>query len=297
MGAQVPRDPPVSTSKAQLPVPGAARHSRLGLYVVLAYGLSWAWLLPLALTGSTVEPGRGWPTHFPALLGPMVAALLVAARAGELRGLVSRMVRVRVGPGWWLVALSPLGLLLLGLLTTGLTGDPLPRYADFAAMSGLPSVWGPVLVGAVIVVVNGFGEETGWRGFALPALQRRFDPLTAMLVLAVIWAGWHAPMFLVLTSFRDFGPAVAVGWLLGLVAGSIVLGWLYNRTGSIAVVAVWHGLFNVVSGTAAASGTQAAVVSAAVMVWATLLVGLELVARRRGRPSVLGPVAAGEQRR
>jgi len=110
MGAQVPRDPPVSTSKAQLPVPGAARHSRLGLYVVLAYGLSWAWLLPLALTGSTIEPGRGWPTHFPALLGPMVAALLVAARAGELRGLVSRMVRVRVGPGWWLVALSPLGL-------------------------------------------------------------------------------------------------------------------------------------------------------------------------------------------
>jgi uncharacterized protein len=268
----------------------AGRPRSVGPFVLLAYGLTWAWVLPIVLTGGLVEPGRGWPTHFPSLLGPMVAALLVAARFGELCALVSRMARVRVHPGWWLVALSPLGLALVGLLVTALSGGSLPRFADFGVMSGLWAAWGPVLVGVVIVLVNGFGEETGWRGYALPALQRRFGPLTAMLVLAVIWAGWHAPLFLVLTSFRDFGPAITVGWVLGLVAGSIVLGWLYNRTGSIAVVAVWHGLFNIVSGTAAATGLLAAVVSTGVMVWALVLVGLEVAARRRGKPTVLGPM-------
>jgi membrane protease YdiL (CAAX protease family) len=277
------------TSPSTKPPPSlASTRAALFWYIGLAYALSWLWLLPLASTGAVVVPGGGWPTHFPALLGPMIAAMLVAARAGELRDLLSRMVRVRVGVRWWLVAVSPLGLLVIGLLVTALAGGRLPGYPDFGVMSGLPSVWGPVLVAAVLVLVNGFGEETGWRGFALPALQRRLRPLPATLVVAVIWAGWHLPMFLVLAAFRGFGVATAVGWLLGLVAGSVVLGWMYDRTRSIAVVAVWHGLFNVVSGTAAGTGTTAAVVSAAVMVWAAVLVGAELTARRRGRPGVFG---------
>ena len=76
-----------------------------------------------------------------------------------------------------------------------------------------------------------------WRGFALPLLQRRFSPLTAMLVVAVLWAGWHLPMFLVVNNFRSFSVGTVVGWLFGLTAGSIVLGWLYNRSGgSVALV-------------------------------------------------------------
>src|ERR1700712_5737404 len=226
-------------------------------YVLLAYGFSWLWLLPLVVTGLVVQQGQGWPTHFPALIGPMVAAILVAARTGTLRRLLRSMVRVRVPWRWWAWALSPLVLLAIGLVTEMATGAQLPQPADFAQMSGLPSAIG---VGGVLVLVlvMGFGEETGWRGFALPLLQRRFSPLTAMLVLAVIWAGWHLPMFLVVNSFRGFSVGTSVGWLLGLTAGSIVLGWLYNRSGgSVALVAVWHAGFNMVSATAAASGLVA----------------------------------------
>ena len=161
-------------------------------------------------------------------------------------------------------------------------------------MSGLPSVIGVGGVLVLVLLVNGFGEETGWRGFALPLLQRRFSPLTAMLVLAVIWAGWHLPMFLVVDNFRGFSAGTVVGWLLGLTAGSIVLGWLYNRSGgSVALVAVWHACFNMVSATAAGSGLVAAIVTTIVMVQAVVLVVAELVARRQGRPSVLGPRTSG----
>src|SRR4051812_36741589 len=80
-------------------------------YFLLAWLLSWMWLIPLALGGRVVDPGGGWPTHFPALLGPALAALIVSAAAGG-RAAVARLGRavclVRVPARWWLVALSPL---------------------------------------------------------------------------------------------------------------------------------------------------------------------------------------------
>lgn len=260
-------------------------------FTLLAYALTWAWLLPMALSGGVAEPGSGWPTHFPALLGPMIAAVLVAAFSGRLRSLLADMGRFAVAPRWWLAALSPLLVLGLILLAAAVTGATLPPPAAWGVFAGIPSTWGPVGVVLVLVLVNGFGEETGWRGFALPALQRRFSPLTSMLLLTLIWGAWHAPMFVVVSTMRGFGTVTVIGWLVGLASGSVVLGWMRNRSGSIAVVAVWHGLFNVVSGTAAADGLLAAVSTTLVMVAAVVLVGAELLARRRGRPTVLGPAA------
>lgn len=281
----------ISSPADAAPVPDRGRG--LLAYMVLAYGLSWAWLVPLGVGGLVVLQGQGWPTHFPALLGPMVAALVVAAVTGTLRPLLRSMLRVRVPLRWWAVALSPLALLAIALLADVMTGSELPAPAAFAEMSGLPSAIGVVGVALAVLLVNGFGEETGWRGFALPLLQRRFSPLTAMLVLAVIWAGWHLPMFFVVNSFRSFSAGTVVGWLLGLTAGSIVLGWLYNRSGgSVALVAIWHAGFNMVSATAAATGLLAAIVTTVVMMQAVVLVVAELVARHHGRPTVLGPLPA-----
>ncbi len=277
---------------------GPRRGAAVLAYIALAYGLSWAWLLPMVASGATAEPGSGWPTHFPALVGPLVAAVVVATVTGRLRPLVAGVVRVRVGVRWWLMALSPLGIGAVAAAVGYLATGSLPAPAGLGVFAGISALAGPAGVAAVLVVVNGFGEETGWRGYLLPALQRRFRPLTAMLLLAPIWALWHAPMFAVVSTFRGFGAGTLVGWFLGLVCGSVVLGWLYNRTGSIAIVAVWHGLFNVVSGTAAAAGLIAAVSSTVVMVLAVGLIGAEVLATRRGRATVLGPpVGHTEQRR
>ena len=76
------------TSKADLPISIPARSGRgrsghkpgVATFFVLAYALSWACLIPLVVTGSVVTAGTGWPTHFPALLGPLVAAVVVTAR-------------------------------------------------------------------------------------------------------------------------------------------------------------------------------------------------------------------------
>jgi hypothetical protein len=130
-------------------------------YVLLAYGLSWAWLVPLAMTGLVVLQGQGWPTHFPALIGPMVAAILVAARTGTLRRLLLTMVRVRVALRWWVGAVSPLVLLGIGLVAEMIAGAQLPQPTDFAQMTGLPSVIGVGGVVVLVMLVNGSGRKPG----------------------------------------------------------------------------------------------------------------------------------------
>jgi uncharacterized protein len=75
----------------------------LMVFFVLAYALSWSWAIPLAAAHMVVRDGVGWPTHFPALLGPAIAAVVVTAwtmsRPG-VRDLPARLARWRVPLRW-----------------------------------------------------------------------------------------------------------------------------------------------------------------------------------------------------
>ena len=109
-------------------------------FFVLAYMISWAWLITLALGDQTVEQGRGWPTHLPALMGPMLAAIIVTAvvyGATGLRDLGRRVVRWRVGWRWWLVAVSPVLMLPIALLIGRVAGAAVPSTGDFANFTGV----------------------------------------------------------------------------------------------------------------------------------------------------------------
>lgn len=276
--------------------PGSGRVHRVPPVVwffLLTYALSWGWLLPIAVSGGVVVAGRGWPTHFPALLGPLFAACAVTIWHDGRRGLVDlvrRMSRLRARARWWLFAVSPLVILVMVLIIDAATGRPLPAYGGFAVFSGLPSRWGVLGVAAGVLLVNGFGEETGWRGYALPALQRHRSPLVATIIVSGFWAVWHGPMFVVVNTFRSFNLPILSGWIIGLMSGAIVLTWLYNRSGGcILLVAVWHATYNLISGTAAAQGLLAAASTTLVIALALTLVVLEIRAIRAGRRSVLGP--------
>jgi len=267
------------------------RHPLLA-FVVLAYGLSWSWWIPMALHGDRVGPGH-WPTHFPGLVGPMLAAFLVTGivdgRAG-VTTLARSMARWRVGALWFLIALaSPFlffGLTALALILTGHAG---PSLGDFGLYPGLP----PMPAGAAFglaLVVNGFGEETGWRGFALPLLSRGRSTIVASLLTSAIWAGWHAPLFFILEGYRGFGPGTLVGFFFGLACGAVVLTQIFNRTGgSVLAAALWHTSYNMVSSTAAARGAYAASVTTIIILWALVLVIVELASRHHRR-SLLEPL-------
>jgi membrane protease YdiL (CAAX protease family) len=262
------------------PLTAACRRD-LVTFVVLAYALSWGWLIPWAATGHTVREGVGWPTHFPSLLGPMVAAMAVTAwRSGRpgLRRLAQGMVRWRIGWRWWIVATSPLLAVLLlwpVLMALGLA----PAAGDLRRYNGLP-VLNVVWVLLLVIVVNGLGEETGWRGYLLPRLETRLGPLRATVVVSLVWAGWHIPQFFYLHSLRGFSPLMIPVWGYGLFCGAVIMTWLFNRTGgSILAVAVFHGTYNLSNGTLAASAHSGLL---SIVTW-VLVVGFAIVLLRAER--------------
>lgn len=265
------------------------RRNPLVSFFVLTYGLSWAYWIPLALAGVRTAPGSS-TTHEPGLLGPALAALIVTGLTEGRAGIVAfakRFVLVSRPTSRFLIySLSPLMFLGLAIVVAIVLRAPLPPWSEFAIYSGLPPLRLPAVL-LLVLLFNGFGEEAGWRGFALEPLQRRFGPVGGTLILAGLWAGWHTPAFFVVETYRAMTvPMIIGGFGLGICAGAIVLSRIAQRTdGSVLAAALWHALYNMTSATAASRGVIAAVTTTCVMVWATVLVIGE--ARRRTHPSGL----------
>ncbi len=243
---------------------------RAVVFTVLAYAWSWSCWLPLIATGSTVTAGVGWPTHLPGLAGPAVAAVLTTYLFDGGPGLVAlgrRVVRWRLPLRVWLVV--P-GTAAVAVACAVLAPGASPSTAAWARYTGAPA-GGLVEVVVLVLVVNGLGEETGWRGFLADALLPRLGLRGTSLAVAVVWGLWHLPLFFCVDTFEDLGVLTA-GWAVGLLAGSVVLTALYaGGRGSVLLVAMWHTVYNLGSATDAARGLPAAVTSTLVMVAAVVL--------------------------
>jgi membrane protease YdiL (CAAX protease family) len=182
------------------------------------------------------------------------------------------MMRWRIGSGWLVFSIaSPIVVYLAAAAAARIALGSWPNWADLSRFGGLPNL-GILPVWLLLVLIDGFGEEVGWRGFALPHLRKKRTLLASALVLAVPWALWHVPLFFFIETYRQLGLVMLPGFVLGLVAGSIVFAWLYEQTGgSILAVALWHGSFNLVSATVGARGIPAAAVTSAVMICAVAI--------------------------
>jgi membrane protease YdiL (CAAX protease family) len=135
-----------------------------------------------------------------------------------------------------------------------------------------------------ITLAAAAGEEVGWRGYALPQLQRRFSPLSATLILAGLWWLWHLQFFVTESAL---GPGYLT-YLVEVGSVAIVLTWLYNRSGgSILLVAIWHAIYNFVSVTPAVT----VLLVALIVVQGLLLAILELRAQRRAGSVLTGHVS------
>jgi membrane protease YdiL (CAAX protease family) len=129
------------------------------------------------------------------------------------------------GAGWiWFAVLIPTVIWLFSFGTStliGITAQPM-----WAALAALP----------VIYLVK-YGEEVGWRGYALPFLLKRFNPITASLVLGIIWTFFHAALYWQRPAFGLLTSVV-------IVLLSIVLAWMFINTSSILPGTLLHAIFN-----------------------------------------------------
>lgn len=245
-------------------------------YFTLAVAISWTLWLPAVATA------QGWwavriPTwwHYTGALGPVSAAFIVAMASNGRSGVLAILTQYassRLRPGWLLFVTGNLvALLVLALVAARLAEGQWPTYDAFARTDNLPGA-GLLATFLLHLLTFGIGEETGWRGFALPHLQESRTALRATGLLFLAWALWHVPTVFENPSFRDMSAATTAGWLIGLAMGAVFLTWLYNSTqASLLTLILWHGLFNTVTASEADSGVIAAVVTAGVMVTALVV--------------------------
>lgn len=180
--------------------------------------LSWGYWVTLLASGLRVGSGRvgsGSVAHFPGLLGPMFAAVAVTAVVGGRAGLQELGARmIRLGRRWslnLLLALSPLALGALACAVLPLMGKPLPSLSAFLQVPGVSGHWPRLAVVAAVVVVTGFDEETGWRGFLTERLLLSQSRLRSTLAVALLWALWHLPLFWLNSSMAALSELTLLG--------------------------------------------------------------------------------------
>jgi membrane protease YdiL (CAAX protease family) len=217
----------------------------------LAYGISWLAWSPLWLPVFGFELLPILPHHHAlGAVGPIAAAFFVSAaqlNGGGPKDLLARMVAWRGRLVWIVVGLiGPLAVFLLASSVAAMfVGGPNPlgglgRSAEFPR-------FGAVTFLLYNLLSFGYGEEVGWRGFALPRLQAQRSALGATVLLSIAWALWHIPLFLYRPGYMSMGPTGAAAWFLSLLTGGVLLTWLYNESrGSLLVVALFHAAVDVV---------------------------------------------------
>jgi membrane protease YdiL (CAAX protease family) len=164
---------------------------------------------------------------------PAISAFIVITRRHGFAGLWSyfrRVLRWKIHIKWYLIVL---------------VGFPIFYAIDkaiFVAVGGSASPypvdpWYLVIIPALFSVITNPApvEEFGWRGFALPLLQRRFSALGSSLILGTIWGFWHFPAFLLI------GPPYTLNlfplYLIQAISLTIIMTALYNATGGNVLIA------------------------------------------------------------
>lgn len=192
------------------------------VFVIVAFLISWfPWYIY----------GKGFLVFGPSIAG-IITIAIISGKSG-LRDMTKRALHWRVGSLWWTIALFFSGLLLLisiGINT--ILGYHLPDFTFFKAGWYLAPVF------FLMTIVGGpLGEELGWRGFALPYLQRKWNPMVASIIIGTVWGLWHLPLFFQAGSLHyQLGIAFLPVFMLGEITLSSIMTWIYNKSrGSLLV--------------------------------------------------------------
>ncbi|HEX2911802.1 MAG TPA: type II CAAX endopeptidase family protein [Chloroflexia bacterium] len=198
------------------------QHPVICLFVI-AYAISWS------IWGCEIFWGIKIPGFF-ALAGSSISALIVAFLSGGpsgLKQLGSRMIRWKVGVQWYLLAIFIIPAVCM--ITLGINGlvniNEMPKIENLALAI-------PMLLSNILL--HFFSEEVGWRGFALPRLKTRYNPLVASLILGFFWGCWHIPYWFIPGSFQTSLPFV--GFLALIMAQTVLMTWVSKDSAFLGVV-------------------------------------------------------------
>jgi uncharacterized protein len=243
---------------------------QLPIFFFLAFAMTWTVQIPVYLYAHTHGYGVTNEANFfhgmdllagtldPAFLpwfllltfsfGPTVAGISVTALFKGKKGLsslFSYLIKVRTPLKWVIIIFAiPLGVQLIGLGLGYVMSGFQPIQYHFLVPLGFA-----IPFALYMIIFTGLAEELGWRGYALPELQKTYTAEKASWILGILWGLWHIPSNMFMIYLRgELTVSMAVGMLLGLTFGivgwTIVLTWIYNNTQSLFWIVILHGYWN-----------------------------------------------------
>jgi membrane protease YdiL (CAAX protease family) len=208
-------------------------------FFALTFAVTWAFFGAAVIVSRGPHAELSGALVFAGTMMPALVALVMSSRSeGGMAAIFARLGRWRVGLRWYLFALGYMAAVrsaaaLICRLATG----------------AWPAIdpWTLLVVMASIAFSTPFqaGEEIGWRGYALPRLVERMGFAGGSIVLGVMWACWHLPLFVLrVPGNNEYGQSFTV-WALGVTGLSVAMAWLYLRTNqSLPVVMLMHAAVN-----------------------------------------------------
>jgi membrane protease YdiL (CAAX protease family) len=186
-----------------------------------------------------------WSCWALAVLLPASVFILSGAGWRGLRETLGSLTRWRADPNLYLQALFMLAVAsLIGIITLSCLGAPWPTFPLAGTLPERAVTLTLGFLGALLY--GGLAQEPGWRGFALPRLLRRADPLLASVILSAAWSLWLLPVSLA-------GAAGTPSEIVNAAAGglwsrfflnlplAVTATWLYNRSrGNLLLVVILH---------------------------------------------------------
>lgn len=248
----------------------ALNRYQLPLYFFLAFAITWSVQTPsyfyahqhgITLTNeanffhlSSLIKGTldaGFRPYFILLIfsfGPTVAGLVVTTlfqgKAGLMR-IAKELTHIRLSAGWYVLLFAlPLGLCLASLLIGYvLSGFQMVNFNFLVPVA----LFFPFLL--YMIIFTGLAEEIGWRGYALPELQKKYTAEKSSWILGVAWGLWHLPVNVLPVYLRGelqvpFVITILLALTFGIVGWTIVLTWIYNKTKSLWLIVLLHGVTN-----------------------------------------------------
>lgn len=205
-------------------------------FLALTFGLTWGIAALLILfpgqLSAVFGEGLSNPLVILAVYSPCFTGIFLVWRHYGLGGLGSffrRLTMWRAPLGWWLFLILGIpAIVYTGAAIKGTINTPFPF-----------SPWHQALPALALALFLGPIEEFGWRGLALPLIQRKLSPFWAGLILGGIWALWHVPSFFI--SGMPQTAWSAGPYFLGIVAVSVILTPFFNASrGSLLISVLYH---------------------------------------------------------
>lgn len=204
-------------------------------YMIYTFSFSWFfWGIAILLTQTRIALFGNPLMLIPYMLGglsPAICEIYIKKKYStkeEFRAFFKNIINPRHNIVWYIL-----------IILTAFTSCFLPTLFGGAKM--VQPLYMAFLEFPLMVIGGGL-EEIGWRGFLQPTLQKKIPAVASTLMVSVIWAVWHVPLwFIVGTNQTSMN---FISFLITAMALSFVLAALYNSTQSIFLCIVMHAFIN-----------------------------------------------------